>query len=525
MNYICMTHDNNVYNNLTDVNRINDVLQGTSSSSPLVGDGQHNSSLPSHPSHDSSSNKAIQVPIEDRSMYEKFIDDFDGKRSSSSSSDSLSGSDISERVVINDSLLGNPETDQLLIPPCPGSVTGSSGGSRPGDDDDRDSIGSACDIIDSDAEHAGDSDDHEALIAVVDNAQNDQLFLGHTEGSKHLLSDTDCCSDSDGESRPISGTQSKVTHQLEMITISSEQDLDAEVERNLLCQVIKDKDPSGVKQQDLFGSKPFTETSAKVVKLIPPPQRPSLPSSGQDLFGAAPFALVKPPSSQVIKPPVAVNVVQKSVVSPQISTSRVRDLVPSQQVPIVEIEPSVVRRKSSVETTSVSSSKGILQSKQKQKETVKKKLKQDPKKKEITQSDEEEVDGLLNDDEDDDAGGIGGSMMAAAASSGLGSKSGIMKSVKESSKKKSSKEEKVKKEEKMKEKKEDKKKDEKKKEKDELKKLDSKKKKEEKKSSKRDKSRDNTKVQQCSGFANLSFEDQTEQEENRTGTMSINIRL
>lgn len=468
---------------LTDVDPVTIESQVTSSPS-FAGNRERISSGGSHPSHESTSNKNFQVPLEDRSMYEKFVDDFDGKRSSSSSSDSLSGnSDVAERVAINDSLLGYPETDQLLIPPCPGSVTGSSGGSRP--DDDRDSIGSACDIINSEAGQNSDSDDHEdEIIAVIDSSQNDQLFVGHLEGSKHLLSDTDCCSDSDGESRRIA-ILSKGVPQLEMINLNAnEKDLDAEVERNLLCQVIRDKDPAGPKQQDLFGSKPFTETSAKVAKTI------SSAPSGQDLFGAAPFSLLNT-TPQITQAPVTVSVVQKSIVTPQIATSRTRELVPQQQIAVEADTNLVVRRKSSVETTSVSSLKGM----QKKKETVKKKLKQDPKKKEITQSDEEEVDGLLNDDDEED-----GTMMAASGLKSKDKKKGKCKEQK--------KEEKVKdkKKEEKKDKKEEKKKEEKKKDEKKDKKKD---KKEEKKGSKRDKSRDPV---QCSGFANLSFEDQTDED-------------
>ena len=466
------------------------------------------------------------MALEDRSKYEKFVDhDFEGNpRSSSSSSNSVSGeSDIVERVAINDSLLGNPETDQLLIPPCPGSVTGSSGGSRP--DEDRDSIGSASDIMESDAGHDSDSDheDEEMMIAVVDGAQNDQLFVGHLEGSKHLLSDTDCYSDSDGESRRVAAaTESKVTTQMESITLNSsgtEQDLDAEVERNLLCQVIRDKDQGvrGVKQEDLFGSKPFTETSANVAKNISsvPSSSSSLPSSssslppqssvpvsnGQDLFGAAPFSLLDTPS-QVTRPaPITLPVTPKTVMP--VVRSRSRDLVPPPQVVPIDAATDPVRRKSSAETSSVSSLKGIQKKKQ---ETGKKKLKQDPKKKEITQSDEEEIDGLLNNDDDDEDG-----TMIATSSSSLKSKD-----KKKSKGKEEKKEEKVKKEKKeeKKDKKEDKKKDEKKEKK--------KDRKEEKKSSKRDKSKDPV-VKGCSGFANLSFEDQTETEE-RTSSLAVNLK-
>lgn len=498
----------------TDVETV--TIESQATTSPVIF-GTHQrmssgSSRASHPSHDSSSNKApFQVPVEDRSKYEKFVDDFDEKRSStsSSSSDSLSGnSDIVEsRVSINNSLLGYPETDQLLIPPCPGSVTGSSCGSRPDDDDDCDSIGSACDILGSEVERDSDSEDHdEEIVAVVHTTQNDQLFVGHLEGSKHLLSDTDCCTDSDdGGSHHICAQAQEITAATDMIALNScEQDLDAEVERNLLCQVIRDEDQGNGKQQDLFGSKPFTESSANVT------ETGSIPTLGQDLFGAAPFSLLdasKECAHHVMKPPVAAvlppRLAQNIVVLPTSAVLANRSREPTHQVTLVEAgnDHTIVRRKSSAEAASVSLSKVILS---KKKDAVKKKLKQDPKKKELTQSDEEEVDGLLKDDDDED----GAAMMAT---SGLKSKEKKKTKVKDEKKK----EEKVKekkKDEKVKEKKEEKKKDEKVKEKKEEKKKDEKKgkKKEEKKSSKRDKSRDAT--VHCSGFANLSFEDQTEED-------------
>ena len=316
---------------------------------------------------------------EERSKYEKFVDyeeqDFYSS-SDCSSCDNRSdgiGSDVTEEVHVTlaqDSILGDPDTDQLLaVPPGPpGSVTGSSIGGP-----DRDSIGSASDILKTDTvddeERSADGDGHvnnssseasnsseeqsssdettdndqemDGKHSLVTNQQqrpqhvtrvqiktagprnsNDIMFVGHADGNKPLLFDNDDYEEGDDfsntdkenvaaanssanllidinddfsqglNSLPVTELSSiqlvqkanavnvrrnsensnksidihpasRQVRKASSITNASDLDLDAEVERNLICQVIKDSSENAI-NQDLFGSRPFDTSTVTI---------------------------------------------------------------------------------------------------------------------------------------------------------------------------------------------------------------------------------------------------------------------
>ncbi|KAI1303686.1 AP2-associated protein kinase 1 [Halotydeus destructor] len=319
-----------------------------------------------------------QHPVvnKDRSKYEKFTDDEVDANAGISSSEYSSDMDFTppspdqlvERVTINDSMLGDAATDQLLAVPgdLPGSVTGSSLGGR-------DSIGSASDIIDSDDssdlnDDADDDADDDKETSEEDSEDDDQddvaessgqmkphhvtrlqvssdlVFIGHGDGDKPLLIDND---DEDEEDESVIKQHSKtpllvevdvveernvlnlevvertdqvVSRKNSRVTNGSDIDLDAEVESNLICQVIRDISDTNA-TQDLFGSKPFDQQTVKVhseyAKKTPvvkgdsgqrekKEKRENGQISAHDLFGATPFDApsVPPKAVQAIRPPV-----------------------------------------------------------------------------------------------------------------------------------------------------------------------------------------------------------------------------
>jgi hypothetical protein len=240
----------------------------------------------------------------ERSRYEKFVDiDVEDTKESSSDSEDFSESsfeELQERTAMNDSILGDPETDQLLVPPCPGSVTGSS---DPGDDDSDSSI-------DSDDEdkliHGQDSEESATEVNISSTDQDMMMFVGHSDGSKPLLHDND---DEETEMEPHQTTVTNGALEKSVplddqsrrrsdTKSSGEVDLDAEVERNLLSQIVRDLHPH---EKDLFGSQPFNNKGTTEVVLGIPPSQPTATQSNEqqtkaprkesDLFGQAPFSV------------------------------------------------------------------------------------------------------------------------------------------------------------------------------------------------------------------------------------------
>lgn len=219
----------------------------------------------------------------DRSKYETFIDDVEEMINtvaiSSSSSESSLSETTTDRVAINDSILGDPETDRLLVPPCPGSVTGSSG---QGEDNssDEDTSSSEDESVESRDSEEDDLPESGQVINVVNvQSGNDIIFMGHSDGSKPLLHD-----DEDDEVDEQSGiNRVRVSIETRMDSVN-EMDLDAEVERNLLPQIVRDSRPDDSK--DLFGSQPFDDEAVCVL------EAPRMPEATrfEDLFGATPFS-------------------------------------------------------------------------------------------------------------------------------------------------------------------------------------------------------------------------------------------
>jgi len=241
------------------------------------------------------------LPQKERSKYEEFVDDIeDAKVEDSSSSSSISEGDSSleedavgrVNMIMSDSILGDPATDQLLVPPCPGSVTGSSDpGEEEGDGSSSESPSASSDS-DSDDSDSGDcksTGNHDADIEneTHANCEDEDLmsFMGHSDGAKPLLHDND---DEDGEgpddllsstkhtsfdshshlTQPPQGTIPNnniqvIHHRRESDKSSSgDVDLDAEVERNLLTQVVRDLSTN---EKDLFGSQPFNQKTVDVI--------------------------------------------------------------------------------------------------------------------------------------------------------------------------------------------------------------------------------------------------------------------
>ena len=223
----------------------------------------------------------------DRSKYEKFVDDVEEMLNTvviSSSSSESSLSETTDRVAINDSILGDPETDRLLVPPCPGSVTGSSGQGEDNssDDDTSTSEDESVQSKDSEAEDLP----HTGQVASANNVQgglnNDIIFMGHSDGSKPLLHDDE---DEECDDQSTAGGMLRVRVSIETRMDSvNEMDLDAEVERNLLPQIVRDSRPDDSK--DLFGSQPFDDEAVCVL------EAPRMPEATrfEDLFGATPFS-------------------------------------------------------------------------------------------------------------------------------------------------------------------------------------------------------------------------------------------
>lgn len=579
-------------------------------------------------------------------------------------------------VTIDDTILGDPETDQLLAVPSepPGSVTGSSLGP------DRDSIGSASDIMrdpddedededdrDDTDEPDGDDEEDRQVTTIEKNPSrrmslvqvtNDIMFVGHLDGNKPLLHDNDDDDESshgddkeneddlfntntvgvslelnavnynfpshqnalrrdsthsnDGSVNAIQRTQKSHS-----ITNGSDLDLDAEVERILICQVIKDTNESNRSNQDLFGSKPFDQETVKVhselnknivqvinqapkplfvapvlpakqqeapvqLPVLPQPALQRLPSQKlepktkvQDLFGAVPFTAKKVALAGTSDPP---RIVQTgSLVGPALPTNldrnatsdvttsniypilppalqsinvavptvlaRVKPLLPMESIldtdnpPLIPVAPKVVT-KVNPETASLSSiqsstskPESLAKNKDKKKEKQLTNKVQKAYKVDKLEDDDDDVDGLIADDDQDEDAGLG--LMGIAGSVLSKEKSKEKKDKKEKKEKKEkSKDKKEPKEPKSKEKKEKKDKKEKlkdedgkdvKKDKKRDKSKEKHKEKPEKKSDKKDKAAKtllpgavgagalaNLDVSSGGGFANMSFEDHTE---------------
>ena len=240
------------------------------------------------------------VTQSERKRYEKFVDvdvdveDVKGSSSSESESDSSVHEDIVERNAMNDSILGDPETDQLLVPPCPGSVTGSS---DPGEDEDDSDSSFESDEEEDTADH--NSDEGELLM---DTDQDMTMFVGHSDGSKPLLHDNDDEENELSESPGLLNGSLPRRHDVKEIArrrsdtkSSGEGELDAEVERNLLSQVVKDLD---TREKDMFGSQPFNDKeTTDVLGLHPMPptcndkSRNMKSARESDLFGQEPFSI------------------------------------------------------------------------------------------------------------------------------------------------------------------------------------------------------------------------------------------
>lgn len=197
-------------------------------------------------------------------------------------------------MIMSDSILGDPATDQLLVPPCPGSVTGSS---DPGEEEGNGSSSessSASSESDSDDSDSGDckstgNNDADIENETHANCEDEDLmsFMGHSDGAKPLLHDND---DEDGEGpddllsstkhtsfdshshshlkqppqATIPNNNIQVIHHRRESDKSSggDVDLDAEVERNLLTQVVRDLSTN---EKDLFGSQPFNQKTVDVI--------------------------------------------------------------------------------------------------------------------------------------------------------------------------------------------------------------------------------------------------------------------
>lgn len=236
----------------------------------------------------------------ERSRYEKFVDvDVeDTKELSSSETDSSSESsfeELQEKTAMNDSILGDPETDQLLVPPCPGSVTGSS---DPGDEDSDSSEDSEDDDDPADGQ---DSEESDTELNTASTEHDMMMFVGHSDGSKPLLHDNDD-DDTEMEAPVIAVTNGSTAksaakedpsrRRSDTKSSIGEGELDAEVERNLLSQVVRDLHPH---EKDLFGSQPFNNKGTTEVVLGIPNTNPvsdqPLKRKESDLFGQAPFSV------------------------------------------------------------------------------------------------------------------------------------------------------------------------------------------------------------------------------------------
>ncbi|RWS25733.1 AP2-associated protein kinase 1-like protein, partial [Leptotrombidium deliense] len=437
-------------------------------------------------SHDSSGSHLLlsltnKIANEDRSKYEKFIDDDDYERSSSSSSSMCDSRSDNEVVLLDDvKNLTDEETDHLVPPEPRGSVTGSSNGHG-----DHDSIGSASDLRDDgaddeddDEEECEDDDEEEennddddieedsrqvTMIEVNQGSQSqhvvrinihakgaNDVLIGHLDGHKPLLDDHDDEEDSDGDSRHIPLTEtSEKPNLLDIdyecndkrvaIPISgSEEDLDAEVERNLIGQVMRDTEcKHHLANQDLFGSMPFDQQTAKahefaeqnVVnkishqkqqyanKLSKIEQKEFLThTQQQDLFGATPFASSSSNNTSVDRKAqinldnqtTDVKLVAKSVIKPPVpvKSAKVTEIAATASAAIVKIKQTNLESNSDigcVETNTNLDSKSDSTSKTKNKVTKTKNISSKVVKAYKVEEVDDDVDGLLltSDQEDE----------------------------------------------------------------------------------------------------------------------------